>query len=447
MFGSGPSTDDLHAGPELEQILREHAYRGAYLQLGVRGVLVVFIASTLIVVPPAHGSGWCFLILGLYVSWCVGLALWIGHTSPFASLNRHTSPFASLNRHTSPFASLNRHTGAGPVNALWLGLLVDLAVLATLTLLTGLTAQESWTADILCNGLFVIPVLACTQLRTDICAAIVAATIAVFFAASWATMASNEEPWASILLSTTALAALGVGAVGLTRIQRSRVLTIAELVGHRTSLLAELMSLEQRQRRALSEQLHDGALQYVLVARMDIDELGTSVDPLVRQRALQALSEATTLLRSSVAELHPTVLGHVGLARAIGDVARSVEGRGGLAVAVEASRWRDDLRTSADDILFGAARELLNNVVKHAAAANVRIELSASDRIAVLTVTDDGRGISSDKIAASQGRGHIGLLSHQLRVVAAGGSFSIGPGEPTGTVARVELPFEIVDDR
>ncbi|MCX6475575.1 ATP-binding protein, partial [Rhodococcus sp. (in: high G+C Gram-positive bacteria)] len=237
---------------------------------------------------------------------------------------------------------------------------------------------------------------------------------------------------------------VGAGAIGLTRIQRSRVLTIGQLVGHRTSLLAELMGLEQRERTELSEQLHDGALQYVLAARMDLDELADSAEPVALARAAKALGEATTLLRSSVSELHPTVLVHVGLARAIGDLARSAQGRGGVVVDVDTSGWNDDLRTSADEVLFGATRELLGNVVKHAGAQNVRIELARLDHRAVLVVSDDGRGISADRIAERRAAGHIGLLSHELRVVAAGGSFSVGPGEESGTLARVEIPFEIV---
>lgn len=209
-------------------------------------MLVLFIALTLGFVPPMNDAGVCVAVLICYALWSGGLALW------------------------------TRRGGPGPVNAMWLALFVDLAVLGCLTLLTGIAAQQSWTADILSNGLFVIPLLASTQLRPGVCASVVVPTVLVFLAASWATMASNEEPWTSILLSTMALAVLGAGAVVLSRIQRSRVLTIGHLVRDRTALLAELMGLEQRERRALSEQLHDGALQFVLAAKMDLDDLTDS---------------------------------------------------------------------------------------------------------------------------------------------------------------------------
>ena len=405
---------DLGGSPDLERIILEHAYRGAYLQLALRGVLVLFIALTLAFVPPMNDAGVCVAVLICYALWSGGLALW------------------------------TRRGGPGPVNAMWLALFVDLAVLGCLTLLTGIAAQQSWTADILSNGLFVIPLLASTQLRPGVCASVVVPTVLVFLAASWATMASNEEPWSSILLSTMALAVLGAGAVVLSRIQRSRVLTIGHLVRDRTALLAELMGLEQRERRALSEQLHDGALQFVLAAKMDLDDLTGSADPEAVDRITHALTESATLLRATVSELHPTVLDRVGLARALGDLTRSAQARGGFEVQLLTSEWVDDLRTSADDVLFSAARELLSNVVKHAQARTVRVELARWGEHAVLDVSDDGCGISREAIDRSLSRGHIGLTSHELRVVAAGGSFSVHPGPRSGTVAHIEMPFEIV---
>ncbi|QYB04494.1 ATP-binding protein [Rhodococcus sp. USK10] len=405
---------DLGGSPDLERIVLEHAYRGAHLQLGLRGLLALFIALTLLFVPPMNDANVCLAILIGYAFWTVGLALW------------------------------TRRGGPGPVNAMWLALFVDLAVIGSLTLLTGIAAQQSWTADILTNGLFVIPLLACTQLRPGVCAAVVVPTVLVFLAASWATMASNEEPWSSILLSTMALSILSAGAVVLSRIQRSRVLTIGHLVHDRTALLAELMGLEQRERRALSEQLHDGALQFVLAAKMDLDDLTGGADPEAVDRITHALTESASLLRATVSELHPTVLDRVGLARALGDIVRSAQARGGFDVDLQTVEWDDDLRTSADDVLFSAARELLSNVVKHAKARTVRVELSRTGKHAVLDVTDDGCGISREAIDRSLSRGHIGLTSHELRVVAAGGSFSIRPGPRSGTDARIEMPFEVV---
>ena len=82
MNGSSVRTEHLPGGPDLERILREHAYRGAYLQLTVRGALVLFIALTLIFVPPMNDAGWCFAILGAYALWSAAVALCTGRAAP-----------------------------------------------------------------------------------------------------------------------------------------------------------------------------------------------------------------------------------------------------------------------------------------------------------------------------------------------------------------------------
>ena len=72
--------------------------------------------------------------------------------------------------------------------------------MTALTLLAGVAAQQSWTADVLKNGFLLLPVLAAAQLRPRVCAAVVVPTVLVYLAAAVATQDANAEPWASITL-------------------------------------------------------------------------------------------------------------------------------------------------------------------------------------------------------------------------------------------------------
>jgi two-component system NarL family sensor kinase len=408
--------EDVVSGPrsdfELDAAVLEHAYRGVRVQLPLRALLVVFVALTLIAVPPTRGATACYAVLVGYAVFAAGFAWGMRRNRP------HTAHRA------------------------WLALFVDVVVLAGLTLLTGIADDQSWTSDILVNGLFAIPVLAATQLRPGICAAVVVPTVAAYLAANLATQSANEEPTASVLLRTLVLAGLGLGCVALTVVQRSRVRTIRGLLHDRTALLADLMAQQTRERRALSEQLHDGALQYVLAARQDVDELGhaDAVEPEVLTRLDHALSESARMLRSTVTELHPAVLEHAGLARALRDLARGAEARGGFAVTLDIHGWPDATPTPADALLYSAARELLINVVKHADASTVRITLARRGAGSHLVVADDGRGLPPDAQRGGPADGHIGLHSQQLRVAAAGGTLTLTAGRPTGTVATLDLP-------
>lgn len=399
------------SAPDVATVVLQHARRGLVLQSWLRLVLLAFVVLTVVTVPPERYAPTCALVVAGYGLSVLAVMVWIRTGAPSA------------------------------VRMAWLAQFVDLAVLAVLTLLTGLATPQSWTSDVLEAGFLLIPVMAATQLRLRVCTAVVVPTVLVYLAAGIVTRVANEEPWSSLLLRTLVLAGVGLGCVGLSRIQRSRVRTIGSLVRDRTHLLAELTDLEQRERRFLSEQLHDGALQYVLAARQDLDEARETGDQAAFTRVEHALAESSQLLRSTVAELHPAVLDRAGLPAALRELARNAGARGGFAVDLDVRNWPDDVRTPADALLYRTARELLSNVTKHAAARSVTVALAHVGSRARLTVTDDGAGIPDGAVQRSAQLGHIGLTSHTLRVEAAGGTLRLLPGPVAGTEVFVDVPW------
>jgi two-component system NarL family sensor kinase len=235
------------------------------------------------------------------------------------------------------------------------------------------------------------------------------------------------------------LAGLAAGSVALSRIQRSKVETIEQLAGQRTQLLEQLLGLEKDERQALAERVHDGALQYVLVARQDLDDVrGGSAEAVARVES--ALGEASQLLRDVARELHPEVLARLGLKSALAHLAASVGTRSDLAVEVDSQTWPDDERSDADHVLYSAARELLTNAVKHARAHEIRIGLVKVAGIAKLTVVDDGVGISPAALSQSLDDGHIGLASIRTKVLACGGNFDVRTNLP-GTEVTISIPL------
>jgi len=402
--------DSARLGPEMMPIVVAHAERGITLQQALRAVLVLFVAATVIWLPPAVGAGVCALIAAGYLVAAIGLTWWLGGR------------------------------GAAAVRWGWLGLYVDLAVLCAVSLIAGLSAGQSWTSYVLLGGLFLLPVLAATQLRWRVCVGVVVPTVAVYLLDGVLTRQGDDEPWASVILRTLALVGVGVAAIGLSRIQRSRVAAIAGLVADRNQLLTELMTVTDTERRRLAEDLHDNALQYVLAARFDAEDARETAEPAAFDRLDQALTQSAQLLRTTVSELHPAVLEQSGLAAAVSGLARTAADRGGLELAMDVADWPASARTRADLLLFGTARELLANVVRHAGADRLRVELSLLSGRAELVVTDDGVGADPATVAGRLAEGHIGLNSQRVRIEAAGGSFTLRAPPAGGTVVAVSVP-------
>ena len=412
-----------HPSPEgparLDQIVAEHATRGAAIHVWLRGLLVVFALVTVLWEPPTSYRLPCVLLAVGYAAWAVGVAWWL------------------------------RRDPVHLVRMTWLVLTVDLLLFGVLNQLAGVSNQLSWTAYILVNGFVLIPVLAAAQLRMLLSIAISAGAAVLYLISSIAARQANGtpgtdgEPWSSVLMRTLVVTGVGLGAVLLTKVQRSRVADIGRLARQRTELLAQLANLERRQRRDLAESLHDGALQYLLGARLDLEDAMDTGDRAAFDRVDKALTTSVTLLRSTVAELHPAVLAQAGLAQALRDLGANTQSRGRMLVDVTVDPPDYQEQNSIDLVVFSAARELLANVVKHARARQVSLKLTRRADGLEITVADDGRGIADGEPERRLAEGHIGLLSHRLRVEAAGGTLTLAPALPHGTVATVWMPTTV----
>jgi two-component system, NarL family, sensor kinase len=384
------------------------------LQAALRILLIVFIAATLILAPPSSGQWPCWFILLAYV---VIIAVWgVWTFRPATHVTAATTEYLTL---------------------LMLG--CDVAVLSVLTVLTGWASPESWTSNILRDGLVLIPLIAAAQLDPYISAMVAVPTLAAYIAVAWISQSANQEPWTSIILNAIVLAGLAGGAVALSMIQRAKEEVIGNLASQRTELLEELIGLEKRERQALSERLHDGALQYVLVARGDLEDVRSDSTVEVG-RVESALTECSKLLRDVVRELHPQVLERSGLKAAVAALADSIAARNELDVELEADTWPDDQRSAADHVLYGAAREISTNVIKHAHAQHLKFDLERSDGTALLRIADDGVGIPDGALARSVENGHIGMASIRTRILACGGSFDVRATSP-GTEIEISVPL------
>jgi two-component system, NarL family, sensor kinase len=401
---------DLREDPGLYRILLEHASRGIRVQFMLRFALAAFVIAVVVAVPPSRYRVACYVVAGAYAAWTLVIA-WAARRGDEIVIRR-----------------------------IWMALLVDVAVLVVLCVLASRSPQ-SWTTDILVNGFFVIPMLGTTQLRPEIGAAITAPTVAAYAGSEIAARHANAEPWSGIIISTAVLAALSIGCVLMSWVQRSRVLTIAGLVTDRARLSGELVEVERTARRDLAEELHDGALQYVLAARQDLEDARETDDPESFERIELALRESTALLRSKVSQLHPSVLQTTGLRPALEDLADGARARGHLTVQIHAEHWDDAWRGPAQEIVYSAARELLTNIVKHAEAHAVEITLANADGWIDLTIADDGKGFAEGVADRRLAEGHIGLASQRIRIESAGGSLSLRSGSQ-GTVAELRLPLE-----
>jgi two-component system NarL family sensor kinase len=218
--------------------------------------------------------------------------------------------------------------------------------------------------------------------------------------------------------------------------RRARVMKLQDV---RRQLVSEAMQADERHNREVAEHLHDGPLQTLLAARLDLDELRERSDDPALEAVHAALQQTAAALRSTVTELHPQVLAQLGLTPAVRELLRQFETRGDYTIEADL----DDVgKPESQQLLYRAARELLANIHKHARATTVRVGLLRRNDRVVLTISDDGQGFDPAIVERYVADGHIGLGSLLARFDAMGGSMDINSVIGRGTQVTATSPPE-----
>jgi two-component system NarL family sensor kinase len=232
---------------------------------------------------------------------------------------------------------------------------------------------------------------------------------------------------------------LAVATTALCLVLTRRAARVAALLEVRKRLVAESMHADERTNRELAEHLHDGPLQTLLAARLELDEVRERMPDPALDMVYRALNDTAAGLRSTVTALHPQVLAQLGLTPGVRELVRQQQSRGEVTVDAEL----EDVGTPVSQaLLYRAARELLVNVTKHADASTVTVQLFRRGDRVVLTVADDGAGFEPSIVDERVAEGHIGLASLQARFDAMGGAMAIDSTVGRGTLVTVTSPPE-----
>ena len=197
---------------------------------------------------------------------------------------------------------------------------------------------------------------------------------------------------------------------------------------------ARIVAAADAERRRLERNLHDGAQQRLVSLALALRELERELDGdvdaarRVLASAREELKHALNELRELARGIHPAILSDRGLGPAVETLAARVP----LPVRVTSTpctRFPEQAEAAA----YFLVAEALTNVVKHADATSVTVDMSCADECARIEVRDDGAGG-----ATLDGSGLQGLAD---RVEALGGRFFVEsrPGDGTRVVGEIPI--------
>ncbi|WP_374710555.1 sensor histidine kinase [Massilia pseudoviolaceinigra] len=208
-------------------------------------------------------------------------------------------------------------------------------------------------------------------------------------------------------------------------------------------LAAHADQIKEGERKRIAREIHDDLGQNLLALRIEADMLSSRTrerHPRLHARArstLQQIDATIKSVRQIINDLRPNVL-DLGLSAAVEWQIAEFKRRTGIACELIDEPKEVALSDHAATAFFRILQESLSNIVRHAQATRVRVELKLNGNRLSMTVTDNGIGLQAGERAKV---GSFGLVGIEERISILGGSFSISSNGGDGTTVCVSVPL------
>jgi two-component system sensor histidine kinase UhpB len=211
-------------------------------------------------------------------------------------------------------------------------------------------------------------------------------------------------------------------------------------------LSRRLLEVQESERKSLARELHDDIGQALTALKLGLEALQRSRDGAAqRARIAEALDTTQHILervRQLSLSLRPLQLDDLGLAAALRSHLDRQAVLGDFAPHPAIQDFPARLPPELETACFRVAQEAVNNIVRHARARNVWLQLAEEGASLVLTVRDDGGGFDVEAARRRAALGQsLGVVSMAERAALAGGELRIESAPGAGTTVRAAFPL------
>lgn len=196
-----------------------------------------------------------------------------------------------------------------------------------------------------------------------------------------------------------------------------------------------VITAEDEERKRIAKDLHDGVGQQLSAVKMNLSAYSSKTDTTELNEIMNLLDEAVKEVRSVSHSMIPNALLHAGLASAIRDFMNKLALSGKIKVDVQLVGIKDRLDEKKETTLFRIIQECVTNIIKHADASRLTLQLIHHPKYLTLMIEDDGKGFDLQHFSDG-----IGIKNIESRVAYINGTLDIDSQPGKGTTITVEIP-------
>jgi two-component system sensor histidine kinase UhpB len=215
----------------------------------------------------------------------------------------------------------------------------------------------------------------------------------------------------------------------------------------RQFLSRKLIQLLELDRQRVAMELHDHIGQILGTLKMDLELLALQVAPRhpnlieLARSAYQKAVQAVKGVKDISYGLRPSILDNLGLVSSIAALINDFQSVAGIEIRFFHKNLPKRFDQEKETAIYRIVQEALTNIVKHANASEVYINLSRREHALHLTVEDNGTGFIPEDFPREASKGKLGLLIMQERVAQLNGQLSIESRVGGGVYLWAEIPL------
>ncbi len=204
-----------------------------------------------------------------------------------------------------------------------------------------------------------------------------------------------------------------------------------------------VLNAEENERRRISGELHDGLGQMFSAVKMNLSALTEDLNfkddhsKLMFDKTLGLVDESCKEVRSISHQMAPNVLLKSGLATAVRDFIGKIDERK-LKINLETFGLQERLDQNIETVLYRVIQETVNNVIKHAEANSLDIQLTKDEEGINVMIEDNGKGFDTSSVENFEG---IGLKNIRSRVAFLKGTVDFSSNIGQGTLVAIFIPL------